>query len=38
VANLNWNSDGRHEANVNHFDNDNVWNGDNGNRLIVPKL
>ena len=38
VANVNLNSDGRLKANVNRFSNDNVWNAENRNRVVVPKL
>ena len=37
VANVNRN-DGKLKANVNRFSNDNVWNADNRNRVVVPKL
>ena len=37
VANVN--VDGRKlKANVNRFDNSNVWNADNRHRVVVPKL
>ena len=38
VANVNLNSDGRLNVNVNKFDNDNVWNAENRNRIVAPKL
>jgi hypothetical protein len=38
VANVNVNSDGTLNANVNRFSNDNVWNADNRRRVVVPKL
>lgn len=38
VANVNLDSDERPNANVNRFSNDNVWNGDNRHRIVVPKL
>ena len=37
VANVNRNDD-KLKANVNRFDNDNVWNAENRNRWILPKL
>lgn len=37
VANVNVNDDGRLKVNVNRFSNDNVWNGDNRHRIVVPK-
>ncbi|MEK7585099.1 MAG: hypothetical protein AAB455_01100 [Patescibacteria group bacterium] len=38
VANVNWNDDRRLKVNVNHFSNDNVWNADNRNRVVLPLL
>lgn len=38
VANVNVNADDRPNANVNRFSNDNVWNAENRNRVVVPKL
>jgi hypothetical protein len=35
---VNVNSDGSLNANVNRFSNDNVWNAENRNRFVVPKL
>lgn len=35
---MNVNSDGQLNVNVNRFSNDNVWNADNRNRIVVPKL
>lgn len=37
VANVNVNSDGLN-VNVNRFENDNVWNAENRNRMVVPKM
>jgi hypothetical protein len=37
VANVNRN-DGKLKANVNRLSNDNVWNAENRNRVVVPKL
>ncbi len=37
VANVNVNPDGLN-VNVNEFSNDNVWNAENGNRFVIPKL
>lgn len=36
VANVNV-DDGKLKANVNRFDNDNVWNADNRHRLVVQQ-
>jgi hypothetical protein len=36
VANVNV-DDGELKANVNRFDNDNVWNADNSHRLVVKQ-
>jgi|GEM_PF-6788335 hypothetical protein len=38
VANVNVNSDGRLNVNVNRFENDNVWSADDRHRVVVPKL
>ncbi len=38
VANVNRNSDERLRVNVNPFANDNVWNAENRNRVVLPKL
>ena len=38
MVNVNAYSDGRLNANVNRFSNDNVWNAENEHRLVVPKL
>lgn len=38
VANVNRNEDGNRKANVNRLSNDNVWNAENRNRVVVPKL
>ena len=37
VANVNLNA-GEPNVNVNRFENDNEWNGDNRHRVVVPKL
>lgn len=37
IANVNVNSDGLN-VNVNRFSNDNVWNAENRNRFVIPKL
>lgn len=37
VANVNLNSDGLN-VNVNLFENDNVWNAENRNRVVLPKM
>lgn len=37
VANVNVDSLGLN-VNVNHFDNDNVWNAERRNRFVIPKL
>lgn len=38
VANVNVNDDGSLNVNVNRFSNDNVWNGENRHRVVVPRL
>lgn len=38
VANVNFDDDGRLKVNVNQFANDNVWNGENRHRVVVPLL
>ena len=38
VANVNVNSDGTVNANVNRFSNDNVWNAKYRHRFVIPKL
>jgi hypothetical protein len=30
-------NDGRLKVNVNQFSNDNVWNGENRHRVVVPE-
>lgn len=35
---MNFNSDDDLNVNVNRFENDNVWNAENRNRVVVPKL
>src|SRR3989344_3849470 len=38
VANVNWNDARRLKVNVNRLSNDNVWNADNRNRVVLPLL
>lgn len=38
VANVNVNSDGHLNVNVNPLSNDNVWNAENRHRFVVPQL
>ncbi len=38
VANVNVNDDGRLNVNVNRLENGNVWNAENRNRVVIPKL
>jgi hypothetical protein len=38
VVNVNVNDDGNLNANVNQFENDNVWNGVNQHHVIVPVI
>lgn len=38
VANVNVNSDGSLNVNVNRFSNDNVWNAEYHHRFAVPQL
>jgi len=37
VANVNVNADGTLKANVNRFENDNVWNAENHHRVFLPE-
>lgn len=37
VANVNVNSDGTLNVNVNRLENSNVWNAENRHRVVVPK-
>ncbi|PIZ81528.1 MAG: hypothetical protein COY02_01590, partial [Parcubacteria group bacterium CG_4_10_14_0_2_um_filter_41_6] len=38
VANVNTDDDGRLNVNVNRRENDNIWNAENRNRIVLPKL
>jgi len=38
VANVNWDDVRRLRVSVNRLSNDNVWNADNRNRVVLPLL